>query len=192
MGRFDKFLDTVGTISGIYLVNQAGTIASFPVETLDITLDGPVGDRHYGTVKGSDSRTPWYTRGTPIRNYRQVSIVSQEELDETASKMGIPRILPEWLGANILLSGIPRLTKLPPSARLFFGESCVVANNGENLPCHLPAAIIQENYPDIPDLAAAFPKDGLHLRGIVGWVEREGIVRVGDPCRVLVPITEPY
>lgn len=192
MSRFNKYLDVTGRVDGIYLVNQPGTIASTAVETLELTLDGVVGDRHYGSLKLSDSRTPWYTRGTSIRNYRQVSIISQEELDAIAAKMGIPRILPEWLGANLLLSGIPRLTQLPPSTRIFFGEECVVAIDGENLPCKYPAAIIQENYPDIPGLDAAFPKLGLHLRGVVGWVERAGLVRTGDNCKVLVPCPEPY
>lgn len=192
MSRYNKFLDAAGHVGGVYLVNQPGTIASAAVDALEMTLEGVVGDRHFGSVKPSDSRTPWYTRGTPIRNYRQVSIVSQEELAETAAKMGIPHIQPEWLGANIILSGIPRLTLLPPSTRLFLGEECVLAVDGENLPCKFPSAIIQENYPDVPGLDTAFPSQGLHLRGVVAWVEREGFVRAGDACRVLVPHQEPY
>ena len=36
--------------------------------------------------------------------------------------MELDRLPPEWLGANIVLEGIPELTRIPPASRLVFDE----------------------------------------------------------------------
>lgn len=78
--------------------------------------------------KKRGAREPMYERGTEIFNRRQISIVSMEECDEIAEAMGIPNILPEWLGANIAISGFPSLTSLKEGSRIIFpsgAPSCV-------------------------------------------------------------------
>ena len=45
-----------------------------------------------------------------IRNDRQISIVSAEELALIAKELHVPEVKPEWLGANLLISGIPNLS----------------------------------------------------------------------------------
>src|SRR6476620_10703789 len=99
-----------------------------------VTMEGFEGDKHAGITRLSDARTPHFKRGTVIRNSRQVSLVSVEELAEIAANMGLPLIEPEWLGANLLLSGIPNLTLLPPGTRLFFPKEAVLVVEGENEP----------------------------------------------------------
>jgi len=94
--------------------------------------------------------------------------------------MGIPQLLPEWLGANLLLSGIPALSFLPPGSRLIFAGGVVLAVEGENRPCTIAGATIQAQFPDVPDLTTAFPKAGLHKRGLVGWVEHPGVIVAGE------------
>ena len=47
-----------------------------------------------------------YAQGTEIRNTRQISIVSVEELAFIADSMGIDTLQPEWVGANLLVSGM--------------------------------------------------------------------------------------
>ncbi|WP_420491535.1 hypothetical protein [Neobacillus drentensis] len=42
-----------------------------------------------------------------------MTIVSVEELDRIAEELGVESVLPEWLGANVLVKGFPELTKLP-------------------------------------------------------------------------------
>src|SRR4051812_18572108 len=67
-------------------------------EELRLLLSGIEGDCHAGLTRKSDSRTlQHYPRNTDIRNVRQVTIVSVEELDLVAKAMDLPAIEPEWL-----------------------------------------------------------------------------------------------
>ena len=79
-------------------------------ETIQCTLDGVVGDRHYGRTKSAGVREQYVSRGTEILNLRQISIVSQEELACIARTLGVPEITGQDLGANIVLEGIEHLT----------------------------------------------------------------------------------
>ncbi|MDB5082536.1 MAG: hypothetical protein JWP00_4460 [Chloroflexi bacterium] len=152
-----------------------------------VTFEGFEGDKHSGLTRLSDARTPHIKRRTVIRNSRQVSLVSVEELAEIAAALDLPLVEPEWLGANLLLSGIPNLTYLPPSTRLFFPGNAVLVVEGENDPCLTPGDVLQSRYLDKKKLAGRFPKAALHRRGLVGWVERPGLIKPGEPVRVEVP-----
>ena len=176
-----------GHVAGVMVGLEAGSLVTTRKAEVRVTLEGFEGDRHAGLTRLSDSRTPHYPRGTVIRNSRQVTIVSAEELAEVAAAMGLPALPPEWLGANLCLRGVPALTHLPPSARLYFPGDAVLAVEGENLPCRLPGEVIQSRHPDLPGLATAFPKAALHKRGLVAWVERPGTIREGDTARIEVP-----
>jgi hypothetical protein len=166
---------TVSTL----LCDIPDSIASSRKERIMVELAGLVGDRHYGHTFASNARFP-YPRGTEIRNSRQVSIISVEEMKEIAASIGIPAILPEWLGANLLVSGIPSLTLLPPSSRLYFQNGAVLVIQGENDPCSHPGNLIQKNNPAIPKLSPAFVKAAVHNRGLVAWVEKAGEIARGD------------
>ena len=152
-----------------------------------VTFAGFEGDRHAGITMRSDGRTPFYPRGTEIRNLRQVSLVSIEELAEIAALMRLPGIEPEWLGANLALVGLERLTYLPPFTRLFFAADAVLVVVGENLPCLVAGRVIQSHYPDQPGLAEQFTKAALHRRGVTAWVERPGIIRAGEAVGIRIP-----
>lgn len=154
-----------------------------------VTFAGFEGDRHAGITMRSDGRTPFYPRGTEIRNLRQVSLVSIEELAEIAALMGLPGIEPEWLGANLALTGLERLTYLPPFSRLFFAGEAVLVVVGENLPCLKAGAAIQSAYPDRPDLAEQFTRAALHRRGVTAWVERPGLIQAEDSVSIRTPET---
>jgi hypothetical protein len=99
-------VDAVLTATGEDFVTEA-------VEALDLGFDGIPGDFHAGVTRRSGGREPWYPRGTEMRNERQLSIVAADELAEIAAAMGIDRIEPEWIGANLVLGGVPRLSMLP-------------------------------------------------------------------------------
>ena len=97
---------------------------------------GMEGDCHGGITRKSDSRMlKQYKRNTEVRNSRQVSILSVEELAEVAERMGIPAVKPEWVGANMVVRGIPDLTLLPPSTRLQFPSGAMIVVDAENHPC---------------------------------------------------------
>ena len=175
-----------GQVTRVMLALDPGALASTRTPGVRVTMAGFEGDKHSGMTRLSDSRTPHYPRATEIRNNRQVSLVSDEELAEVASTLGLPLVLPEWLGANLALHSIPKLSLLPPSTRLFFPEDAVLVVEGENFPCIYPGEVIQQHYPEHEGLATAFPKAALHRRGIVAWVERSGFIKEHDTVRVEV------
>lgn len=167
-------------------------LVSTPVRAVRATLEGLEGDRHAGFTRHADARVPQYPRGTEIHNSRQVSLVAEEELAQMAANMGVPSIEPAWIGANLVLRGIPHLSTLPPMTRLYFPELTALALEGENHPCVYPGKAIQSHYPDTPGIGKRFPKAAYHLRGVVGWVERAGMIREGDTVRIDVPAHVPY
>lgn len=160
-----------------------------PVDVLDLTFEGIAGDRHGGLTRESGGREPWHKRGTEIRNERQVSIVCVNELAEVASRMELHRIAPEWIGANMVLSGVPSLSMLPPRTLLHFSGGATLKVDGQNAPCRFAGDSIAAHYPDREPkaLALAFPRDAAGKRGLVSWVEKPGSVSIGDSVTVQVP-----
>lgn len=151
---------------------------------------GMAGDCHGGLTRKSDSRMlKQYKRNTEVRNARQVSILSAEELAEVADRMGIPAVNPEWVGANMVLSGIPDLTLLPPSTRLQFPSGAMIVVDAENHPCRYPADIIGRHH---PEQKKGFVAAAMHKRGVVGWVEAEGVIRTGDSVTIWIPPQRIY
>lgn len=160
-----------------------------PAEALDVGFDGIAGDVHAGITRRTGGREPWYRRGTEIRNERQLTIVAPDDLDAIATAMGIERILPEWIGANLLLTGVPHLSMLPPGTLLFFPEGPTLKIDGQNVPCRLAGRSVARHAgmadPEAGELA--FPKAARRLRGLVAWVEKPGTIAVGDDVSVRVP-----
>ena len=157
---------------------------------LRLLFSGIEGDCHGGLTRMSDSRMlKQFKRGTEVKNARQVSILSVEELRAIAEGMGIPVVRPEWVGANLVTSGIPDLTLLPPSARLQFPSGATIAIDIENLPCRYPAAIIEGHH---PEAAVGFVTAARQKRGLVGWVEAEGVIRTGDAITIWIPPQRLY
>lgn len=157
---------------------------------LDLRFSGIEGDCHGGLTRRSDSRMlRQFRRGTEVRNARQVSILSAEELHDVAGAMGIPFLDPAWVGANLVTSGIPDLTMLPPSSRLQFPSGATIVVDIENLPCRHPAEVIARHH---RDAAMSFVRAARHKRGLVGWIESEGAVRVGDAITIWIPPQRTY
>ena len=169
-----------GKVESVLVAPQAESMESEARPEVQISFGGVEGDRHAGITTRSDSRTPHYPRGTEIRNSRQISIVSLEELISAAAAMGLPSLLPEWLGANLYLSGIPRMTQLPMGTHLFFPGGAVLVVVGENRPCLLAGKTIAAHFPGKTGLAELFPKAGAGQRGLVAWVEKPGLIRPGE------------
>ena len=148
------------------------------------------GESHSGLVRASCVRVRHqYTQGTEIRNTRQVSIVSLEDLAVIAKNMGVDRLEPEWLGANLLVSGIPTFSQIPPSTRLIFDGGASLVVDLENSPCKYPGEIIERHH---PGFGSKFAKAAVGLRGVTAWVEREGSINSGDGIRLYVPPQRIY
>jgi hypothetical protein len=155
-----------------------------------LQFSGMEGDCHGGLTRPSDSRMlKQYKRGTAVRNSRQLSILAVEELAEVAERMGIPAVRPEWVGANMVVHGIPDLTLLPPSSRLQFPSGAMIVIDAENHPCRYPADIIARHH---PEARVGFVKAAMHKRGVVGWVEAEGMIRMGDAITIWIPPQRIY
>ena len=171
-------------------VDRATGLEKSRTDKLNLRFDGIEGDCHGGLTRLSDSRTlRQYPRGTTIRNVRQLTLVSVEELTDIAAVMRIPQVTPEWIGANMVTSGITDLTLLPPSTRLQFPSGATIVVDMENQPCRYPAEIIEKHN---PDQEVGFVKAAKHKRGITAWVEREGDVALGDEIAIWIPPQRLY
>lgn len=175
-------------VTGLYAATGRSFVST-PAEHLTVSFDGIAGDFHAGATRRSGGREPWYPRGTQMRNERQVTIVAADELRAAAAAMGIERIAPEWIGANILLAGVPDLSMLPPRTLLFFEGGATLKIDGQNTPCRLAGRSIAEHYPqhDGVSLALAFKDAARRRRGLVAWVEKPGRIEVGETATVQIP-----
>jgi len=181
-----------GTISALAIVrDRAASCASDPVAAVDLGFDGIVGESHSGLTRPSCSRVlaQYPERGTTIRNSRQISIVSEEELAAVAAALGIPALPPAWLGANIVLAGLPDLTLVPPASRLVSAGGAVLTVDMENAPCTIPAREIERRH---PGAGAGFRAAARHRRGVTAWVECPGRLALGDVLRLHVPPQRAY
>jgi len=175
-----------GKVESILVTPKDETI-SRPIAGGIFTHEGLIGDRHFGVTTLSNSRYPEFDRGTIIRNRRQVSLVSCEELAAIAQELNLNEIIPEWLAANILVSGIPHFTQLPIGTRFFFEGGLVLFNDGENFPCKTPARTVQSQFAEMEGLQDGFIKAAMHKRGLVGWVECPGQLLIGETFEIKLP-----
>ena len=160
------------------------------VARLELLFSGIKGDFHAGLTRKSDVRTiKQYPRDTDIRNVRQLTLVSEEELTEIAGLMRIPEMKAEWLGANVVTSGIPDLTMLTPSTRMQFPSGATIVVDMENFPCRQVADVVGQHY---PEPKAGLVASAIHKRGLTAWVEREGVIASGDEIVLWVPQQRLY
>jgi hypothetical protein len=165
--------------------DSSASIVSHVIDRVDLSFEGFPGDTHSGLTRAACSRFPYlYKEGVEIRNSRQLTLISTEELAEIAAGLELDLLPAGWLGANIELSGIPSLTLLPPSSRLVFNNKATIVVDIENRPCVYPAKIIDSFH---PGKGRKFIKTAKHKRGITAWVEREGLIEPGDSVEVFVP-----
>ncbi|MEY8841393.1 sulfurase [Cribrihabitans sp. XS_ASV171] len=175
----------MGEVVWLGHVAAGGGLRAAPVEILELDLSGDAGARHEGVTRPSCSRvTHLYPKGTEIRNVRQLSILSQEELNIIAAEIGLDRLDPTLLGVSIVLRGIPDFTHVPPGSRLQAPSGLTVTVDMENLPCHLPAREIEV---DEPGHGKAFKAAAKGRRGVTAWIERAGSLALGDQLRLFVP-----
>ena len=179
-----------GTVRRVLIVPE-GTDAEVSIASADagpsvnVDYEGFPGESHSGLTRPSCVRVRYmYDEGTEIRNVRQISIISEEDMAVIAKDMDIDHIEPEWLGANLLVSGIPHFTLLPPATRLLFDGGASLVIDTENAPCAYPAKEIEKAHPGKGKL---FVKNARQRRGVTAWVEKIGSIAVGDGIRVFIP-----
>lgn len=169
------------------LIAQPGEFPTQSVSSLDVDFEGVVGDHHRGHTRAAGGREPWYPRGSTMRNERQITIVAPDELAAIAVAMGVAELRPEWIGANLVVSDLPRLSWLPPRTRLFFDGGAVLVVEGQNAPCRVAGDGIAQHHPERPELGLLFPKAAKRLRGLIAWVERPGTIAAGAAVQAKLP-----
>ena len=178
--------DIVGKIMWLGCVpDRDANLASENRDEMFATFSGVADEDHSGLTRLSCSRVvTQYPKGTEIRNTRQFCVVSAEEIEAISTKIGIARLDPSWIGASMVIAGIPDFTHIPPSSRLQFDTGTTLVVDMENRPCHLPAKVIDGH---LPGVGRAFKAAAKGRRGVTAWVEREGMLRVGDTVRLHIP-----
>lgn len=181
----------MGTIAWLGVnLDRADTLENKPVQSINATFDGFEGESRGGITRPSCSRVvSQYPRETEIRNTRQLTIVSVQELADIAEAMGLDAFDPAWIGAGIVVDGIPDLSKLPPSSRLQAAGGATFTIDMENRPCNLPAPVIEAAKPGFGKL---FKQAAVEKRGVMAWVERPGLISVGDVLTLHVPDQDPW
>lgn len=152
---------------------------------MPLTFAGYAAEFHAGLTRPSCSRVKQqYPRYTEIKNTRQLSIVSQEELDLIAADIGLVTLAPHLIGASVVIEGIPDWSHVPPSSRLVSEGGPGLIIDMENRPCHLPAPFIEvEN----PGLGKSFKTAAKGRRGVTASVEQEGVLQIGMRLRLHIP-----
>lgn len=163
----------------------SGSIRSRERTTFDLTFNGVEGEQHEGAQRLSCSRVKeLYPVGTEITNTRQLSILSEAELDDIATEMGLAKLDPQLVGASMILRGIPDFSHVPPSSRLLSESGASLTIDLENGPCVFPGREIEA---DAPGFGKLFKPAARGRRGVTAWVERPGRVATGDSLRLFVP-----
>lgn len=154
-------------------------------QTLDVSWDGVPAGAHSGRTRASDSRVlQQHAKGTEIANVRQLTLVSAEDLDDIAQALKLDACAPEWLGANIVVRGLPDFSHIPPSSRLQADHGTTLIVDMQNFPCHQVGKTIER---DRPGYGIKFKDVAKGRRGVTAWVERPGPLAVGDQLRLHVP-----
>lgn len=186
-----KPTDYTARITWLGIVADSATdLRAVPVDHAFASFAGVAGDCHAGLTRPSCSRvTSQHPKGTEIRNVRQLSILSAEELREIAARMGLDDLDPALLGASMVIEGIPDVTHLPPSSRLQAASGATLVIDMENRPCVLPGRVVEQEQ---PGHGPRFKTAAAGRRGVTAWVEREGDLRLGDVLRLHIPDQRPW
>jgi MOSC domain-containing protein YiiM len=165
-------------------------ITSVPLDVMSLSFAGFDGEVHAGVTRPACSRVvKQHPKDTEIRNVRQLCVVSAEEMADVARDMGLTAMDYAWVGASLVLEGIPDLTHLPPSSRLQGPDGATLVVDMENLPCQEPAVTIEKA---LPGRGKGFKAAAAGKRGVTAWVERVGVLRLGDEVRLHIPAQKPW
>jgi len=178
--------DIVATVVSVH-AGSNDDLSKQELPSIRVELDGVTGDRHQ-----SYERSTWQgdkqPEGTVRRNERQWSAVSSEELAEIQEAMQLSEPLTAAsLGANLCLSGVRELSRLPKGTLLKFPSGAELMVEELNPPCHdmgKKLASIHTTRSGEPLSSTAFSKAAKLTRGVVGVVEVPGTISTGDKVTV--------
>ena len=177
----------VGKVVSVH-VGAVDTLQKKASQSIELALDGIVGDRHRGYSRETweDDKQP---EGTIRRNERQWSAVSAEELAAIAQTMDLVEPLrASSLGANLCVEGIANFSRLGRGTLLSFSSGAVLMVEEYNPPCSDMGESLARSYTSHtgkPVPATAFSQAAKFSRGLVGVVDVPGVIRAGDQVTVI-------
>lgn len=165
--------------------DRDAALASQALSDMPLSFAGYEAESHAGLTRPSCSRViKQYRRNTDIKNTRQLSIVSQEELVLIAEKMGLDSLSPDLIGASVVIEGIPDWSHVPPASRLIAEDGPGLVVDMENRPCNRPAPVIDAQN---PGAGGKFKAAAKGKRGVTAYVEKPGVLKLGDVLRLHIP-----
>lgn len=167
------------------VIDSDKTLRSEALSEAELTFAGIDGECHGGLTRPSCTRTRLqHPKGTEIRNVRQLTILSAEELEGIRAEIGVAQFDPAWMGASLVIEGIPDFSHVPPSSRLQGPSGVCLLIDMENRPCVLPGRVIDE---DASGHGPKFKRAAEGRRGVTASVERPGHLAVGNRLRLHIP-----
>ncbi|MFQ5860562.1 MAG: MOSC domain-containing protein [Dehalococcoidia bacterium] len=142
-------------------------VPKHPQQRITVGPQGVEGDFHAGPFNRHNPKSP----SEP--NWRQVTLVAQEVLDELSAQLGI-ELKSGDLGENILVAGLGDLSQLQKGDRLLVSSDVVLEVTAQNRPCDT----IRVYHPTLVEEITG-------MRGVTAVVVTPGTVRPGDGCRAL-------
>ena len=167
---------------------------------------GPEGDSHCGFSRKLSGHDSDYIRTSNLKkkedevfNWRSWTAISQEEMSSVSQDLEV--VIPQGcLLENMVVTGIPNFSKLPPTSRLVFPKhdqselfdqhavgQAILAVWEENSPCRHVGERLEKHYGE-DGLMARFVAAAQGKRGVMGFVLSAGLVKVGDPIEVYPPM----
>ena len=180
--------DTTAILSSLH-IGRTVAFTKNSIETAQVELDGFVGDKHRGHMRGAYEGEA-YPIGTIRRNDRQWSAVSIEELAKITKGMNLKHDLTaETLGANLCFEGISNFSRLPRGTKLLFPSGAALIVEDYNPPCHYMSDEIAKTHMTLSGEAPGkldFLKAAKKLRGLVGVIDVAGEINQGDEVHIKV------
>jgi hypothetical protein len=165
------------------------------VNFIDFRFTGPTGDKHSGMTRklsghdGDYLKSSELQRGEEVFNWRSWTALSAEEVSDVESliRHDIP---PGTLFENMVISGVPNFSTLPPTSRFVFRRSAtqpILAVWEENGPCKTVGERLARLH-EKPDLTKDFIKYAQGRRGVMGFVLSPGRVVIGESVKIYGPV----
>ena len=85
--------------------------------------------------------------------------------------IGLDALDPAWLGASVVVSGLPDFSHLPPSSRLQSQDGATLTVDMQNRPCQFPAKTIEQA---MPGHGTRFKTAAKGKRGVTAWGRKRG------------------
>lgn len=146
-----------------------------------------VPSQYYGYSRSSDRRYPGVALGTPIRNRRQITLISEHELLDLATALDVEFLDPEWLNVNVVIDGINLSSYLPRGTTIRCSSGAVLYVEDQNYPCRGSAAAVAKHCAEPDRILREFVPSAIGKRGLLCSIETPGPICVGDSAQIRIP-----